>query len=126
MAFIPLLLWGCATSTATTGSDFVSAKVPQIKKGVTTTSQILKWLGEPYDKKPISATEIVWLYTWIRPTANMAVVPFGHRNIGTSGYMKTLWLIIKDDIVVNYTYEEGLFQRQSRVAFPPETQPLKN
>ena len=108
IALIPLLLWGCATATSTTGSDFNSSVVPHIKKGVTTTAQILRWLGEPYNKEPKSATKILWLYTWIRPTANATVVPFGHRIIGTSGYKKTLWLLIKDDIVVNYSYEEGV------------------
>jgi len=121
IALAPLLLWGCATSTATTGSDFISAVVPHIKRGVTTSSQLLRWLGEPYSKEPVSANTVLWLYTWVRPTANMAVVPFGHRNIGTSGYMKTLWLVIKDDVVVNYTYEEGLYERHTRVTSPPET-----
>lgn len=109
IALIPLLLWGCATATSTTGSDFNSSVVPHIHEGVTTTTQLLRWLGEPYSKVPVSATEIMWLYTWARPTANLSVVPFGHRNIGTSGYMKTLWLFIKNDIVVNYSYEEGIY-----------------
>jgi hypothetical protein len=108
IALIPLLLWGCTTTTYMTGSEFNSSVVPRIQKGVTTTSQILHWLGEPFHKEPVSATETMWLYTWARPTANENVVPFGHRNIGTTGYKKTLWLFIKDDIVVNYTYEEGV------------------
>jgi len=105
---ISSLLWGCATSTSTVGSDFISSAVPRIQKGVTTTSQILSWLGEPYDKEQVTATEIKWLYTWARPTANVTVVPFGHRNIGNSGYKKTLLLIIKNDIVVYYNYAEGV------------------
>jgi hypothetical protein len=105
---ISILLWGCATSTPTTVGDFNSAVVPRIKKGVTTTSQILKWFGEPYDKEQVTATEIKWLYTWFRPTGNANVVPFNHRTIGTTGYRKTLLLIIKDDIVVYYTYMEGI------------------
>ena len=106
--FIPLLLWGCATATLTTGNEFSSSVVTRIQKGVTTTSQILHWLGEPYHKDQVSATETMWLYAWSRPAADPNVVPFGHRNIGTSGYKKTLWLFIKDGIVVNYTYEEGI------------------
>lgn len=108
IVLIPLLLWGCATSTSTTGSAFNSSVVPRIRKGVTTAPQILHWLGEPYDSKRVSATETMWLYTWSRPAANPTVVPFGHRNIGTTGYKKTLWLIIRNDIVVDYTYEEGI------------------
>ena len=108
IALIPLLLWGCATSTSISGSEFNSSVVPRIQKGATTTSQILRWLGEPDYKEPVSATETMWLYTWVRPKANPTVVPFDHRNIGTTGYMKTLWIFIRDDIVVNYTYEEGI------------------
>jgi outer membrane protein assembly factor BamE (lipoprotein component of BamABCDE complex) len=108
IALIPLLLWGCATPTSITGSDFNSSLIPRIEKGVTKTSQILSWLGEPSHKEPVSATEIMWLYSWARPTANAAVVPFGHRAIGTTGYKKTLLLIIKDDIVVDYSYAEGI------------------
>ena len=107
-ALIPLFLWGCATSPSISGSEFNSSIVPRIQKGVTTTSQILRWLGEPNLKEPVSATEVMWLYTWIRPKANPNVVPFDHRNIGTTGYMKTLWLFIKEEVVVNYTYEEGV------------------
>jgi hypothetical protein len=108
IALIPLLLWGCATATPRTGAEFNSSVVIHIKKGITTTSQILKWLGEPYNKDSLSRTEEMWLYSWSRPTANMTVVPFGHRNIGTTGYKKTLWLFIKDGVVVNFTYEEGI------------------
>ena len=109
IALIPLLLWGCATATPyMSGSEFNSSVVPRIQKGVTTTTQILHWLGEPFHKDPVSATETMWLYTWARPTGNPNVVPFGHRNIGNSGYKKTLWLFIRNDIVVSYTYEEGV------------------
>jgi len=86
----------------------MSSLVPQIKSGKTTTSQIFKWFGTPYEKRPVSATETFWLYIWARPTADPNVVPFGHREIGNRGYRKSLWLLIMDDIVVNYTYEEGV------------------
>jgi len=108
IALITLLFLGCSTATYMTGSEFNSSVVPRIQNGVTTTSQILHWLGEPFHKDPISATETMWLYTWARPKANPIVVPFGHRNIGTTGYKKTLWLFIRNDIVVSYKYEEGV------------------
>jgi len=108
IVLIQLLLWGCATATNMTGSEFSSSVVPRIKKGVTTTSQILHWLGEPFHKDPVSATETMWLYTWARPKADLNVVPFGQRNIGTTGYKKTLWLFIRNDVVVSYKYEEGV------------------
>ncbi len=105
---IPLLLWGCATTPPTRTNDFNSAFVPRIKMGTTTTAQILKWLGEPHYKKTISESEMMWLYSSSRPSADYTVVPFGHRNIGTTGIKKTLWLFISNDIVVNYTYEEKI------------------
>ena len=108
IALIPLLLFGCAAATPISGGEFSSSIVPRIEKGVTTTSDILHWLGEPFHKEPVSATETMWLYTWSRPAGNPNVVPFGHRNIGNTGYKKTLWLFIRNDIVVSYTYEEGI------------------
>lgn len=86
----------------------MSSAVPRIQKGVTRTSEILHWLGEPYDKIPVPANKTMWLYTWVRPTGDPTVVPFGHRNIGYSGYKKKLRLIIKKDVVFDYTYEEGI------------------
>ena len=108
MATIPLLLWGCATTSLTMNNDFNSAVIPRIQMGVTTASQILRWLGEPHYKKPISETETLWLYSWSRPAADLTVVPFGHRNIGTTGIKKILWLYISNNIVVTYTYEEKI------------------
>jgi hypothetical protein len=111
---IPLLIWGCATATSTAGRDFDSSKVSQIQKGVTTTSQILSWFGEPYNKQVASASEVKWHYGWAQATANATAAPFGVRTVDTKGIKKNLWLFIKDDIVVNYTYEEGPFERNTK------------
>lgn len=108
IALIPLLLWGCTAATPTTGSEFMASVVPRIQRGTTTAAQIMGWLGEPYEKKSVSASEAIWLYNWSRPAANPNVVPWGHRNVGNTGYKKTLWLLIKNDFIVNYTYEEGI------------------
>jgi len=105
---IPLLVWGCATTTSAGGSEFSSSVVQHIQKGVTTTSEIVDWLGEPGYKEKISATEILWLYAWSRAKGDPNVVPFGHRSIGNTGYKKILWIFFKDGLVVNYTYEEGI------------------
>ncbi len=108
MALILHFLSGCATVASTTGTDFNSAAIPQIQKGVTTTSQILQWFGEPYYKKAVSATDIIWLYSWSRQAVDPTVVPFGHRSIGNAGYRKILWILIRNDVVVNYAYEEKI------------------
>ncbi len=108
IALIPLILCGCTIGTSPRGHDFISSAVPRIEKGSTPASQILHWFGEPYEKKPLSESETIWLYAWSRPAADPTVVPFGHRNVGNTGYKKTLWLLIRDDVVVNYAYEEGI------------------
>ncbi|HEX9079393.1 MAG TPA: hypothetical protein VF795_07380 [Desulfuromonadaceae bacterium] len=108
VALIPLLIWGCAAKTSITGSDFMSSAISRIEKGTTTTAQILAWIGEPYERRVVSPSETVWIYNCARPTADPNVVPFGMRAIGNRGYRKSLWLMIKDDVVVNYTYEEGI------------------
>ncbi len=108
LVLTPLLLSGCAAGNSMTGSDFMSSAISRIEKGVTTTGQVLAWIGEPYEKKALSPSETIWIYNWARPTADPSVLPFGHREIGNRGYRKSLWLLIKDDIVVNYTYEEGI------------------
>ena len=110
VALIPVLFLGCATEPLPTGSDFISSVVYRIENGVTTSQQILGWLGEPYHKERVSASSMVWIYNWSRPAADPNVVPFGHRNIGNSGYRKTLWLLFVDDVVINYSYDEGLNQ----------------
>ncbi len=107
-ALISLFLWSCAGTTATTGNDFNSAVVPRIQTGVTTASQILQWLGEPYYKKPVSTNDIIWLYSLTRPKVDTMVVPFGKRSIGNAGLKKTLWILISNDVVVNYSYEEKI------------------
>jgi hypothetical protein len=113
---IPLFLSGCATATATStgGRDFDSSKVGLIQKGVTTTSQIVSWFGQPYKTEVASATEVKWSYVWAQATANATRVPFGGRTVDTTGTKKELYLFIKEDIVVNYTYQEGPFERHTK------------
>ena len=108
-----LLLWGCATRTSTAGRDFDSSKVNEIEKGVTTTSQVLSWFGEPYSKVPVSASAVKWHYGWARTTANVTPGVFG-RTVDTKGMKKSLWLFIQNDVIVNYTYEEGPFEKHTK------------
>jgi outer membrane protein assembly factor BamE (lipoprotein component of BamABCDE complex) len=110
IVLVLLLLSGCATGTAIVGRDFDSSKISQIQKGVTTSSQIQNLLGEPYKKEVISPTEVKWTYFWSHQ--KLAVVTWSATSPTT--YMgqrirKALWISIKDDVVVNHTYEEGPF-----------------
>lgn len=61
----------------------------------------------------ISATEVKWQYSWAQATAHIPFALFGSRTVDTEGVQKELWLRIKDNVVVNYTYEEGPFEHHT-------------
>ncbi len=113
LSLICSMMIGCATATSTAGRDFDGTKVADIQKGVTTTKQLIAMFGEPYSKQVHSAEEVEWVYSWATATAK-ATSAFVSSSVKTKGYEKTLKLLIKDDVVVNYTYLEGPFERDTR------------
>jgi len=112
---LALYVSGCTTTTAIAGRDFDSSKIAQIQNGVSKASEIRSCYGEPYRTEVVSATEVKWQYSWARATAHVPFVLFGSQTVDTEGVQKELWLRIKDNVVVNYTYEEGPFERHSTV-----------
>jgi hypothetical protein len=125
-----LLIAGCAApepdsptkssiTTVRRGHDFDTSKVKDIQKGKTTAQEITQWFGQPAAKRIVSTNQIGWLYAWrqstitVRRTANTAK---GRE----SGYKKRLDLLIADDVVVNYTFDEGPFETDdNRVGAQP-------
>jgi len=100
-----------STSTIRRGRDFDTSKVKNIQKGKTTTQEIIQWFGQPYAKKIISTNQIGWLYAWRQSTVTVS------RTANTakgreSGYKKRLDLLIADDVVLNYTFDEGPFEAE--------------
>ena len=115
-----LLIAGCAgpesaapakssTSTIRRGRDFENSKVNDIQKGKTTTQEIIQWFGQPFAKRIVSTNQIGWLYTWRQST--LTVTRSANSTKGReSGYKKRLELLISDDVVLNYTFDEGPFE----------------
>jgi outer membrane protein assembly factor BamE (lipoprotein component of BamABCDE complex) len=116
---LTLLIAGCAdpkpadtaksTTTVRRGRDFDSSKVKDIQKGKTSTQEIIQWFGQPYAKKIVSTNQVGWLYSWRQSTVTV------NRSGATvkgqeTGFRKRLELLIGDDVVMNYTFEEGPYQ----------------
>jgi len=97
-----LNLAACATSSYSVGKPFPSDQVATIKKGETTTTEILAKFGEPFSKSAISATQEKWLYSYVEGSANVNL-----GQVKSTGTQKTLDLLLDNEIVVNYTFTEG-------------------
>jgi len=100
-----------STSTIRRGRDFDTSKVKNIQKGKTTTQEIIQWFGQPYAKKIISTNQIGWLYAWRQSTITVSRTANTARG-RESGYKKRLDLLIADDVVLNYTFDEGPFEAE--------------
>ena len=100
------LLGACATSHYTAGRDFPSAGVASITKGKTTTTELKTLFGEPYTKSAVSETDEKWIYTYTSGSAH-AQSYVVTMKVTTTGTQKTLDVLIRDDVVINYTFSEG-------------------
>ncbi|RON86600.1 hypothetical protein BK635_06565 [Pseudomonas chlororaphis] len=101
-----LALGGCATSYFTVGRDFSSANIASITKGITTTAELKSLFGEPYAKSPVSETDEKWVYTYTNGSAH-AQSYVVTMKVTTTGTQKTLDVLIRNDVVINYTFSEG-------------------
>jgi outer membrane protein assembly factor BamE (lipoprotein component of BamABCDE complex) len=99
-------LSGCATSHFTAGQDFPSANVSSITKGKTTTAELRSLFGEPFAKSPVSETDEKWVYTYTNGSAH-AQSYIVTMKVTTTGTRKTLDVLIRNDVVINYTFSEG-------------------
>jgi outer membrane protein assembly factor BamE (lipoprotein component of BamABCDE complex) len=99
-------LSGCATSHFTAGRDFSSANVSSITKGKTTTTELKSMFGEPYAKSAVSETDEKWVYTYTNGSAH-AQSYVVTMKVTTTGTQKTLDVLIRNDVVINYTFSEG-------------------
>lgn len=99
-------LGGCATSHFTAGRDFPSASVASITKGKTTTTELKSLFGEPYAKSAVTETDEKWIYTYTNGSAH-AQSYVVTMKVTTTGTQKTLDVLIRNDVVINYTFSEG-------------------
>ncbi|MFU0837255.1 MAG: Outer membrane protein assembly factor BamE [Pseudomonas fragi] len=102
-------LGGCATSHYTAGRDFPSASVASITKGKTTTTELKSLFGEPYAKSAVSETDEKWIYTYTNGSAH-AQSYVVTMKVTTTGTQKTLDVLIRNDVVINYTFSEAPLQ----------------
>lgn len=99
------LITSCATSSVTVGNNFDSTKVNEIKKGQTTKSELLQMFGEPYTKTVVSSNEENWQYYFSTNTAKAQSYIFT-TDVQTSGSYKNLSILLKEDVVSNFTFTE--------------------
>ena len=100
------VLGGCATSHYTAGRDFSSTNVASITKGMTTTAELKSLFGEPYAKSAVSETDEKWIFTYTNGSAH-AQSYIVTMKVTTRGTQKTLDVLIRNDVVINYTFSEG-------------------
>ena len=102
-------LAGCSTGTTkTTGRDFDTAKIQDLKKGVTTSNELVRLLGQPLSKTVEAPDVALWEYLW-KKTTTQAATSSGEGVIDTAGDQNTLVVLIKNGVVVNYTYKDAPF-----------------
>jgi len=117
MAVIGLALVGCASKTITSGREFDVAKIGNIQKGVTTSDELLSLLGQPLSKSAQSADEVVWNYTWKKGKATTTQGSDG-PVVTSQGEKKTLEVMIRNGVVVNYIYKDDPFWNEQLKGSP--------
>ena len=105
LLFFSLTTVGCATSNYNVGKDFDSAAVSSIERGKTTAADLVATFGEPFTKTVISEHEEKWIYTHISGTAKAQSYIVTMR-VESEGTHKTLDLLLRENVVVNYAYNE--------------------
>ena len=101
-----MLLAGCASSSYNYGKNFETQNISKIQKGQTTSKDLVSMFGEPFVKTVVSTNEEKWMYIYTKGTAkaqNYIVT----MKVNATGEQKTLDVLLKDGVVVNYTYNEG-------------------
>ena len=101
-----ILITGCASTSYTVGKSFSSENVAKIIKGKTTSTQLVQLFGQPYTKSVISANEEKWIYMHTSGTSSAQSYVFT-MDVKTTGTQKTLDILLKDDVVINYAFTEG-------------------
>jgi len=105
---------GCSTTwTSTSGRDFDAAKIAEIKKGVTTAAELVVMFGQPYSKSVKTENDVEWTYSWVKASSTTSS-GWSVENIRTTGQKKHLSVLVRNDVVVNYSYDEGPFELNTK------------
>jgi hypothetical protein len=99
------LFTGCATQKSV--ADY--SKVNKIQIGVTSTSEIVRWFGQPTLKRVVSAEVVKWGYALPKQMGNVRY----KKGVPHILYkQKVLWISIKGNAVSKYEYEEKLSEER--------------
>ena len=108
MAVVGVALAGCASKTITSGREFDVSKISSIHRGITTSDELARLLGQPFSKSVQSADEVVWNYMWGKGTATKTHGSDG-PVVTSQGEKKTLEVLIRKGVVENYVYKDDPF-----------------
>ena len=100
-----ILVAGCATS----GTNFDSSKVSEIKKGETTEAELIQKFGQPNQRTIDSEglTHLTWQYVEAHASGKNFIPFYGafHQESNTSN--KMLMVTLRDGVVEKFTSSEG-------------------
>lgn len=106
-AGLSLAVWiiGCASS----GTNYDSTKVSQIRKGETTEAQLVQMFGDPGQRTVDSNgdTVLMWQYNEARANAASFVPGWSAFGGGTNTNNKMLRVTLKNGIVSDFSSTEG-------------------
>lgn len=106
------ILPGCATTKHETGRQIDDAKVAMIKKGETTSADILEWFGAPTTTSAIAQHEI-YVYKYCITKTSTAFIPYVTTNEGSEQCDELAVTFDKNTgKVVTYSFQRGI-QRKS-------------
>jgi hypothetical protein len=93
-------------STESDGFDFPSENVNKIIKGKTTGKELIHMFGGPLSKFDVSENEEQWIYSFSTGT-KYSVEGLLADEAGSTGHHKTLYILLKNGTVTNFTYTES-------------------
>lgn len=113
-----VILAGCATANqaTTAGRDFGETKTSQIKKGVTKADDMVALYGEPDRKEIVSATDVMWHYTYTSKNTRTHSGMFSGTQVTVSGFQKKLDVLLQNDVVMNFTYVKTPIESENDIS----------
>ncbi len=106
LALFTVILLNCATKHYSIGKDFDETLIPRIEKNKTTQEELINMFGEPYVKRVLSEYEQKWLYHYESGHLKSRSYVLTTK-VETIGSKKSLKILLRDGVVVEYSYTKG-------------------
>jgi hypothetical protein len=103
-AMFAVMILSCATKHYSVGKDFDETLIPYIEKNITTQDVLLAMFGEPYVKSILSEQEQKWLYHYESGSLKSQSFVLTTKVKTIWGRKKVLKVLLRDGIVVDYTF----------------------